>query len=441
MVQDFLLSGVAVSLMSVIFGQLMVWKEETLMPTRLLGIQIANGFSSEARVAAGLMGHAERAELTPFVLHHHWDGDRQSAGLFQQASRAEVRTLDFGWRSQSPDRSLPAKVQARVRFLSALPRALTLARQINPDVVYSSQQLWDCQAATYLARKLGRPQVIHLHYVIGPWLHPPVLDRLRTCDHVLAISEFIREEALRHGVAPANVTVLRNTVPTSSPPEPGVREAVRRELGIASDALLLGIIARLDPDKGQSDTLRAFALAARAHPAARLLLAGSETPWHPGYGERLKKEAAELGIAGQTHFLGQRADVPRLMAALDIFVHPSRHEPFGLALAEASAAGLPVIAYAEGGTGEVVQDEVTGLLAAPGDWQALARSAQRLIDDPTRARALGRAGRERIARNFQLGPAAHAFTMLVKQFSPPTPGDSRVAAARPHPDLETDSQG
>jgi len=386
------------------------------MSTRLLGVQIANGYSPEAQVFARLLAHASPKILEPHVFYQKWEGDPQSAKRFQEASSAPVQTLDFGWRSVSAHRSFPAKAGARLRFLASLPQALRLARHINPDVIYSCQQLWDCQAATYLARKLNKPQVIHLHYIIGPWLHRPILERLRTCAHVVTVSDFIREEALRHGVLPQKVTTIRNTITAAPISEPGTRDAVCQEMGFSSNTVLLGIVARLDPDKGQSDTLRAFAKVVGEHPQARLLIVGNETPWHPGYSEVLKNEARSLGLEKSVRFLGYRSDVPRLLAALDVFVHPTRKDPCPLAVLEAAAVSLPVVAYAEGGAKELVQDGVTGLLTAPEDVDALARSLTRLIGDLDYARALGRAGHSRIMSEFQPAPAGNAFAVLMDGF-------------------------
>ena len=388
------------------------------MPVRLLGVQIANGFSPEARIFARLLSYTAPTALEPHLLYHRWGGDVESGDQFSQAAGGALETdgLDFGWRSVARGRALPAKARARLRFLATLPRALALTRRINPDVLYSSQQLWDCQAATYLARKLDKPQVIHLHYIIGPWLHRPVLERLLTCDHVIAVSEFIRGEALRHGVAPHKVTTILNPMPAPAAPEPGARERVRDELGLAPDVPLLGIVARLDPDKGQADLLHAFSQVVKEHPRLRLLVVGEETPWHPGYGDALKALTVDLGLTRHVLFLGRRADVPRLLTALDIFVHPTRSDPCPVAPLEASSAGLPVVAYAEGSADELVQDGVTGLLAPPGDTDALAQCLLALLRDPERARALGRAGRARVAHEFQPGPAGEAFAGLLGRF-------------------------
>lgn len=386
---------------------------------RMFGVQIANGYSSEAYGFATFLSHVNPTVLEPHVLCHQWEGGGDSAGLFRQASGASTQALDFGWRSMAPSRTFPEKARARLQFLAALPRALALARRLAPDVIYSSQQLWDCQAASYLARKLNKPQVIHLHYTVGPWLHRSVLNRLLDCDHVIAISDFVRQEALAHGVRSERVATIRNPVRQPPLPGAGTREAVRAELGIAPDVLLLGIIARLDPEKGQRETLHALALAIREHPGLQLLVVGDETPWHPGYGAGLAALAAEIGISDHVHFLGRRSDVPRLLAALDVFVHPSRREPFGLAVAEASAAGLPVVAYTEGGTPEIVRNGVTGLLSAPEDLQGLARSLTRLAGDPGYARALGQAGRSLMAAEFQPASAGEAFGAVMQRLAAP----------------------
>ena len=106
--------------------------------------------------------------------------------------------------------------------------------------------------------------------------------------------------------------------------------------------------------------------------------------------------AADLGLAGRVHFLGQRDDIPDLLAALDIFVLPSHSEGVSLALLEAMAAGLPVIATAVGGLPEVVTDGVNGLLIPPQDPEALAQALARLLDDPALAKKLGENARQHV---------------------------------------------
>ena len=142
----------------------------------------------------------------------------------------------------------------------------------------------------------------------------------------------------------------------------------------------------------------------------------------------LKNEARTLGLEESVRFLGHRSDVPRLLGALDIFVHPTRKDPCPLAVLEAAAVSLPVVAYAEGGAKELVQHGVTGLLTAPEDVDALAQSLTRLVGDLDYARALGRAGRNRITSEFQPAPAGEAFAALIGRASVPTVNAPRGAA-------------
>jgi glycosyltransferase involved in cell wall biosynthesis len=106
----------------------------------------------------------------------------------------------------------------------------------------------------------------------------------------------------------------------------------------------------------------------------------------------LERAAARAGLADRVRFLGQRTDVPDLLAAADILCQPNTSpEPFGVALVEGLAASLPVVTSALGGALEIV-DATTGVLVAPGDAAALAEALRGLVDDPARRRALGAAG-------------------------------------------------
>ncbi len=382
-------------------------------PARLLGIKIAWAYTPEARVFANLLTN-RGAAYEAIVLHHDWPGDHASADGFERDASAPIVRLDAGWRP-NPDgvgRRAAARLVSWLRYQRALSAMLSRARSYDPDVIYSSQQKWDSGAATLVARRLGRPQVIHLHYTIGPWLGGAPLRRLLRCDHVIAVSEFIRKEALRHGVPPERVTMIRNTIIVPPPALPGTREAVRGEFGIPPKAPVVGMVARLNVYKGQQNAIAAFAKVAPNHPDAHLLLVGE--------GElrsALAAQVAALGIEEKVRFAGQRLDVPRIHAALDVFMHPSRFEPFSLAVLEAQAAGLPVLAYAEGGVEEIVAPGETGMLAAPGDVDALARYLDELLGDPARARRMGAAGRRRAAELFRPEDAGRAFAALVSQMA------------------------
>lgn len=390
---------------------------------RLLGVFIANGFASEARVGATLLRH-RAGRYDPFVLHHEWDGDRESARRFEAASDAPTFRFDAGWRpNPRADRPLAAKVASWARLHLVLPRLLAETRRFRPDVVYSSQQLWDCYLASWIARLLRIPQIIHLHYSVGPWLTRSTLRQLPRCERVVAVSDFIRLGALRHGLPASSVVTVRNPIEMPAPLLPERLDALRRELRLAPGQPVAGIIARIDPTKGHADTVAAFASVARTIPAARLLVVGDGS-----IRSQIEAEVAAQGLGEKVLMLGWRKDVNDILGLVDVFIHPSLADPCPLGVLEASAAGKPVVAYADGGIPEIVADGETGLLVPKGDRGALANALLRLLADPASARRMGSAGRERMATEFRPEAAGARFADVVAGLQRAGPGSKAATA-------------
>jgi glycosyltransferase involved in cell wall biosynthesis len=374
---------------------------------RLFGIMIANGFSSEVRVGSQLLGGAPNVDATLTV--HRWGGDQTTPEKVEAESKAQISSMDFGWRP-NPDATRPRwEVAASwAKLLSTIPELILRAKRANPDAIWSSQQKWDCTAASLVAAALRKPQIVHLYYVPGPWLGVVAQRRLKTATGVIACSAYTRERALLHGTPAARAFTVPNPVPLHPKPKAGTREAVRSELGLAPTARVLGCIARLSPTKAQPETIAAFGRIASACPTAQLVLVGDGS-----IRSELEAQAASLGLSKRIHFTGARGDLPALMEAFDIFVHPSYEDPLPLAVLEAQAAGLPVLAFADGGLPEIVVNEETGLLSPTRDVAALARDMQRLIDDPELGRRFGEAGTRRVLSVFASQRSSDAFSKAV----------------------------
>jgi glycosyltransferase involved in cell wall biosynthesis len=124
----------------------------------------------------------------------------------------------------------------------------------------------------------------------------------------------------------------------------------------------------------------------------------------------LRARIAELGIADRVSWMGEREDVPELIRALDMLLLPSHEEPFGRALIEAMALGVPVLATQVGGPPEIIDDGVQGHLLPPGPARAWADAIADLAAHPERAREMGRAGRARVAEAFT--PEHHAAAVM-----------------------------
>jgi glycosyltransferase involved in cell wall biosynthesis len=188
----------------------------------------------------------------------------------------------------------------------------------------------------------------------------------------------------------------------------GSGAAIRRALEWERHPLV-GIVGRLEPWKGQDVFLRAAARVSRSHPDARFLVVGGAIlGWEGDYPDDLRRLAAELGLGDRVHFAGHQADVQPWFDALDVVVHASLGEPFGLVLVEAMALGKPLVAAAAGGPLEIVEDWESGLLVPPGDPATLAGSLVRVLDDPALASALGRGATKR-ANSFSEERTAERF--------------------------------
>ncbi len=165
---------------------------------------------------------------------------------------------------------------------------------------------------------------------------------------------------------------------------------VHAELGLPPTAPLVGVVARLAEErKGISPFLQMAATVSRLDPDVHFVVVG-DGPLRP----RLERQAAELELAGRVSFLGARADVPRLVAALRIFVMPSLYEAGPLTLLEAMALGKAVVTTPVGVAEDVVTDGETGLIVPVGDAGALAGAVQRLLADEELVARMGERARQ-----------------------------------------------
>ena len=209
----------------------------------------------------------------------------------------------------------------------------------------------------------------------------------------VAVSRAVQDAALaRREVPAARMTVVPNGICLPQLPPPAQAQAIRAELAIPASVPLIATVARLSPEKGVTFLLRALPL---LHTNGHLLIVGDGD-----LRQELEADVASMGLSERVHFLGFRTDVLDLVSAADVFVLPSLAEPFGIALVEAMALAKPTVAVAAGGPLEIVAKSVTGLLVPPADPAALAQAIQRLLDQPEDARAMGQAGRERVAKRF-----------------------------------------
>jgi L-malate glycosyltransferase len=185
------------------------------------------------------------------------------------------------------------------------------------------------------------------------------------------------------------------------------RSAFRRELGIGDDEPLIGVVGRLHPQKGHSDFLEALARLAQDGPTFRCAIVGSGP-----LDAELRDRCARLGLSERVHFVGQRKDVPNILAALDVFAMPSRWEGLPMALLEAMALGCAVLASSVGEIPGVIQDGVNGRLVPAGNVTQLTVATRELLESAALRRRLGEAARRTVVERFNAEMTARAYEDL-----------------------------
>lgn len=239
----------------------------------------------------------------------------------------------------------------------------------------------------------------------------------RAVDGVAAISHAVADSLALAGVAPERITIIPSGVDCERfrPADASAGAAARAELGIAPGAIVLGTVGMLEARKGHRHLLEAIARMARGGQAAGMicLIAGDGS-----LRADLQRDAELLGIARQVRFLGRVDDVRTVLAATDIFVFPSLREGLGVAILEAAASGLAVVASRTGGIGDVIENGVNGILVKPGDSEALADAVARMTAGRDERRAMGQAARTRAERDFAMTTMAARTVELYRACLP-----------------------
>jgi len=264
---------------------------------------------------------------------------------------------------------------------------LTLPRRERPALVSTEHNVW--QSHVHLTRWVNA-----LTLPIG--------------DAWLAVSEEVRASMPRRLRARVEVLV-HGIVLEDFRRDERVRADVRDELGVRDDEVVVLTVANLRRTKGYPDLLAAAAAVVRRQPEARFFAVGQG----PMEAELLDR-ASELDLGARFTFLGYRADAPRLLQAADVFAIASHHEGYPIAVMEALAAGLPVVATTVGGVRQAVVEGVNGLLVAPGATSALAAALAGLIADRERRAAMSQASL-RFAETYDFGRTAQALAGVYAQ--------------------------
>jgi glycosyltransferase involved in cell wall biosynthesis len=321
--------------------------------------------------------------------------DASTRQLLEQLAQAGVRFMPLGRRGKG-DVWIWGRLE---RFLRRERVQVLHAHKFGSNV-------WGT-----LVGRLARVPVVLAHEHTWSYQGQPLrrfLDReliARGATRFIAVS---REDRRRmtdiEGIDPSRTLFVPNGVPPSPPPS---GRDVRVELGIRTDAPVIGAVGVHRPQKALDVLLRATTILAGEWPDLRVLMVG-DGPERAS----LERLAGELGVSEIVRFLGRRSDVPDVLRALDVAVCCSDFEGSPLAVMEYMEAALSVVATAVGGVPDLIETGVHGLLVSPRDPAALAGAVSELLRDPARARAMGARGQERRRTEFDIDVLVGRFEKL-----------------------------
>jgi glycosyltransferase involved in cell wall biosynthesis len=266
----------------------------------------------------------------------------------------------------------------------------------------------DIDAALHVARAGRLAGVPVLCHIRNPWT--TMLRREPLALSAVDTFVFVSRDTwatFAYRVGPSRGRVLYDGVDVQAAPDAASRAAVRLELGIADGDPVIGMTARVSPQKDYLTLARAAKRVLEVVPNTRFVIVGDHER-HAAHREHFAlvlRELERLGVAHAFLFTGFRADVVRVMGAFDVFVLSTHFEGLPLVILEAMAMQLPVVATAVNGIPELITSDAVGLLASHEDDESLAKHLLGLLRDPERARRVAAGGRALVERQF----SARAF--------------------------------
>jgi glycosyltransferase involved in cell wall biosynthesis len=233
---------------------------------------------------------------------------------------------------------------------------------------------------------------------------------VRRADKIIAVSEKIARRMKRMWVNSGKICVIENGVNLNRFAEHPASDSAKESLGIKKNALLIGTVGSLTREKGHLYLLMAAPRVAQRFPEVIFLLVGDGK-------ERinLERTVSKLGVGEKVVFAGMRKDIPEILSILDVFVLPSLNEGLPMALLEAQAAQVPIVATRVGAIPDVVKDGITGILIPPEDPDAIAKSIVRVLSDRKSACNMAQKGFERVRNNFSSEKMACKYIALYQE--------------------------
>lgn len=281
--------------------------------------------------------------------------------------------------------------------LLALTSLAFLFKQFKPDVVHLQGS--HAHVLGGIAGRIARVPLI----ILSRRMDNPINGALARFkyhhfyDHIISVSDGVKNVLTGIGIPPERITTIHSSVHDSLWQCTGDADKIRKEFKLKPEDRIITIIAHIEPRKGYDTLLDAFPLILAKVPAAKVLVVGDGV-----YRPTIEKRIQEMKLIDKIILAGFRTDIADILAATDVLVSPSYLEGCCNALIEGMAAGKPVVGTNCGGTPEIIEDGVNGLLIPVKDSDALADAVVRLLTDKELAQKLGANGKQTVKEKFSV---------------------------------------
>ena len=297
-------------------------------------------------------------------------------------------------------------VQSTINFtrffvLKTIKYAIYLKRN-NIDIVHMNNSIVRSHNWMFAARLAGAKCISHERLLNKrfSYFERYFINRL---DAIVCISNAVRKNLELQNIRSVTLHTILNGLDPSCVKVGLSKEEIKSKYKIEASVPLIGIVGNIKEWKGQEIVVKATAEVKKRFPYIKCLIVGDTAETDSYYLERIRKVIDKLGIQENIIFTGYQTNVPDYVNAMDIVIHASTAgEPFGRVLLEAMALQKPLIGARGGAVPEIVAEPVTGLMFEPGDHLNLARTVQRMLEDPKKCSAMGRAGYLRLINKFSI---------------------------------------
>lgn len=289
-------------------------------------------------------------------------------------------------------------------------RILSLLRGLGADLLHVHSRRGADLYGGLAARRAGVPAVLTRRVESE---EPILWARLkfRHYARVIAISRAIHTELTDYfGLSPSKLALVPSAVDADVYRNDDSRARLERAFDLTSETFIVGCVAQLIRRKGHDRLLRSIESVAHAHSNLRLICFGTG----PLRAE-LERQIAALGLGQRVTLAGFREDLPALLPGLDLLVHPAAREGLGVAVLEALAARVPVVAATAGGVPEIIENGVTGLLVPAGDADALAEAIERMLGDSALRTRVIEAGAAKVEQEFSIARMVHGNLAVYRE--------------------------